>query len=177
MSGVDSLKRKFTDENPDRPSDETETVSFHSTPHVPEPPAPPARPFAAGRPMPAAVPTARLTMGLSRGTATPNGAALAAGAAAAAFLLAASFAPKPPLIAVAVILAFTAVMLVVEPLRRPVLADMERRFGIAVLEREGDRVRFSAAGHEYEGRLAVYGRRASLLDADGNVMEVPVRDA
>ena len=116
-------------------------------------------------------------MGLSRGTATPNGAALATGAAAAVFLLAASFAPKPPLIAVAVILAFAAVMLVVEPLRRPALADMERRFGIVVLEREGDRVRFSAAGREYEGRLAVYGRRASLLDADGNVMEVPVRDA
>ena len=38
MSDIDSLKLRFTDENPDRPSDDIKTASFHSTPHAPEPP-------------------------------------------------------------------------------------------------------------------------------------------
>lgn len=162
MSDIDSLKLRFTDENPDRSSDDIETTSFHSTPHAPEPPAPPKR--IASRHAPSLEPPTmtRLTMGLSRSTVTPHGAVA---------LLAASAWPVAPLFVLSVVL------LGIEGFSGPVLADMERRFGIAVLERNGAKVRFSAGGREYEGRLAVYGRRASLLDAEGNVLELPVRDA
>ena len=113
----------------------------------------------------------RLTMGLSRSTVTPHGAVALAATGIVAALLAASAWPVAPLFVLSVVL------LGIEGFSGPVLADMERRFGIAVLERNGARVRFSAGGREYEGRLAVYGRRASLLDAKGNVLELPVRDA
>lgn len=171
MSDIDSLKLRFTDENPDRPSDDIETASFHSTPHAPEPPAPPKR--IASRRAPSLEPPAmtRLTMGLSRSTVTPHGAVALAATGMVAALLAASAWPVAPLFVLSVVL------LGIEGFSGPVLADMERRFGIAVLERNGAKVRFSAGGREYEGRLAVYGRRASLLDAEGNVLELPVRDA
>lgn len=171
MSDIDSLKLRFTDENPDRSSDDIETTSFHSTPHAPEPPAPPKR--IASRHAPSLEPPTmtRLTMGLSRSTVTPHGAVALAATGIVAALLAASAWPVAPLFVLSVVL------LGIEGFSGPVLADMERRFGIAVLERNGAKVRFSAGGREYEGRLAVYGRRASLLDAKGNVLELPVRDA
>lgn len=177
MSDIDSLKLRFTDENPDRPSDDIETVSFRSTPHVPEPPAPPKRMAARRVPSPEPPAMTRLTMGLSRSTVTPHGAvALAATGMVAALMAASAWSVAPLFVLSLVLLALTAT-LGVGGFARPVLADMERRFGIAVLERNGAGVRFSAGGREYEGRLAVYGRRASLLDAEGNVLEIPVRDA
>lgn len=177
MSDIDSLKLRFTDENPDRPSDDIETVSFHSTPHVPEPPAPPKRMAARRVPSPEPPAMTRLTMGLSRSTVTPHGAVALAATGMVAALMAASAWPVAPLFVLSVVLLALAAALGIEGSAGPVLADMERRFGIAVLERNGARVRFSAGGREYEGRLAVYGRRASLLDAEGNVLELPVRDA
>lgn len=177
MSDIDSLKLRFTDENPGRPSDDIETVSFHSTPHAPEPPAPPKRMAARRVPSPEPPAMTRLTMGLSRSTVTPHGAVALAATGMVAALLAASAWPVAPLFALSVVLLVLAAALGIEGFAGPVLADMERRFGIAVLERNGAKVRFSAGGREYEGRLAVYGRRASLLDAEGNVLELPVRDA
>lgn len=167
MSDIDSLKLRFTDENPDRSSDDIETTSFHSTPHAPEPPVPPKR--IASRHAPSLEPPTmtRLTMGLSRSTVTPHG----------AVALAATAWPVAPLFVLSVVLLVLTAALGIEGFSGPVLADMERRFGIAVLEWNGAKVRFSAGGREYEGRLAVYGRRASLLDAKGNVLELPVRDA
>lgn len=177
MSDIDSLKLKFTDENPDRPSDDIETVSFRSTPHVPEPPAPPKRMAARRVPSPEPPAMTRLTMGLSRSTVTPHGAVALAATGMVAALMAASAWPVAPLFVLSLVLLVLTATLGVGGFARPVLADMERRFGIAVLERNGAKVRFSAGGREYEGRLAVYGRRASLLDAEGNVLEIPVRDA
>ena len=118
----------------------------------------------------------RLTMGLSRSTVTPHGAVALAATGMVAALLAASAWPVAPLFVLSVVLLPLTAALGIEGSTGPVLADMERRFGIAVLERNGAGVRFSAGGREYEGRLAVYGRRASLLDAEGNVLELPVRD-
>ena len=177
MSDIDSLKLRFTDENPDRSSDDIETTSFHSTPHAPEPPAPPKR--IASRHAPSLEPPTmtRLTMGLSRSTVTPHGAVALAATGIVAALLAASAWPVAPLFVLSVVLLALTAALGIEGFSGPVLADMERRFGIAVLERNGAKVRFSAGGREYEGRLAVYRRRASLLDAKGNVLELPVRNA
>lgn len=177
MSDIDSLKLRFTDENPDRPSDDIETTSFHSTPHALEPPVPPKRIASRRAPSPEPPAMTRLTMGLSRSTVTPHGAVALAATGMAAALLAASAWPVAPLFVLSVVLLALTAALGIEGSAGPVLADMERRFGIAVLERNGAKVRFSAGGREYEGRLAVYGRRASLLDAEGNVLEMPVRDA
>lgn len=177
MSDIDSLKLRFTDENPDRSSDDIETTSFHSTPHAPEPPVPPKRIASWRAPSPEPPTMTRLTMGLSRSTVTPHGAVALAATGMVAALLAASAWPVAPLFVLSVVLLALTAALGIEGSAGPVLADMERRFGIAVLERNGAGVRFSAGGREYEGRLAVYGRRASLLDAEGNVLELPVRDA
>ena len=176
MSDIDSLKLRFTDENPDRPSDDIETTSFHSTPHAPEPPAP-KRIASRRAPSPEPPAMTRLTMGLSRSTVTPHGAVALAATGMVAALLAASAWPVAPLFVLSVVLLALTAALGIEGSAGPVLADMERRFGIAVLERNGAKVRFSAGEREYEGCLAVYGRRASLLDAEGNVLELPVRDA
>ena len=78
MSDLDELKLRYTEENPDEPLDDMETIAFHSTPHKPKP-APkvvkPRRPQAEPpEPPRRAVP---LTMGLSRGVPTPNGASAA----------------------------------------------------------------------------------------------------
>lgn len=177
MSDIDSLKLRFTDENPDRPSDDIETTSFRSTPHAPEPPAPPKRIASWRVPSPEPPAMTRLTMGLSRSTVTPHGAVALAATGMVAALMAASAWSVAPLFVLSLVLLVLTATLGVGGFARPVLADMERRFGIAVLERNGAKVRFSAGGREYEGRLAVYGRRASLLDAEGNVLEIPVRDA
>lgn len=177
MSDIDSLKLRFTDENPNRPSDDIETVSFHSTPHVPEPPTPPKRMAARRVPSPEPPAMTRLTMGLSQSTVTPHGAVALAVTGMVAALMAASAWPVAPLFVLSLVLLVLAAALGIEGFSGSVLADMERRFGIAVLERNGAKVRFSAGEREYEGRLAVYGRRASLLDAEGNVLEIPVRDA
>lgn len=177
MSDIDSLKLKFTDENPDRPSDDIETTSFRSTPHAPEPPVPPKRIASWRVPSPEPPAMTRLTMGLSRSTVTPHGAVALAATGMVAALMAASAWFVAPLFVLSLVLLVLTATLGVGGFARPVLADMERRFGIAVLERNGAKVRFSAGGREYEGRLAVYGRRASLLDAEGNVLEIPVRDA
>ena len=37
MSDLDELKLRYTEENPDEPSDDVETIAFHSTPHKPKP--------------------------------------------------------------------------------------------------------------------------------------------
>lgn len=177
MSDIDSLKLRFTDENPDRPSDDIETVSFHSMSHVPEPPAPPKRMAARRVPSPEPPAMTRLTMGLSRSTVTSHGAVALAVTGMVAALMVASAWPVAPLFVLSLVLLVLAAALGIEGFSGPVLADMERRFGIAILERNGAGVRFSVGGREYEGRLAVYGRRASLLDAEGNVLEIPVRDA
>lgn len=90
MSDIDSLKLRFTDENPDRPSDDIKTASFHSTPHAPEPPAPPKRIASRRAPSPEPPAMTRLTMGLSRSTVTPHGAVALAATGMVAALLAAS---------------------------------------------------------------------------------------
>lgn len=172
MSGMDELKLKYTEENPDRPSDDVETIAFHSTPHKPEataktvrrarpktaPPAPPRK----------AVP---LTMGLSRATPTPNGLAAAAWllALAVAVPLASTGAVVVvPFLAAAVMLALG---LTVRHATTPVLKDMERRFGLTVVDSRDGRVRFTDAdGVLHEGELRVYGRRATLFDGDGTIL-------
>lgn len=169
MSGMDELKLKYTEENPDRPSDDVETTAFHSTPHASKPAAKRPSPKA-GPPVPPrkAVP---LTMGLSHGTPTPNGLAAAAwllGVAVAVALAATRAAAVVPFLAVAVVLALGLTMYHVT---MPVLHDMERRFGLTVVDAHDGHVRFTDAdGVLHEGELHVYGRRATLFDADGSIL-------
>lgn len=78
MSNLDELKLRYAEENPDEPSDDVETIAFHSTPHKPKPAPKAVKPRKAKaeppEPPEKAVP---LTMGLSHGVPTPNGASAA----------------------------------------------------------------------------------------------------
>lgn len=172
MSGMDELKLKYTEENPDTPSDDVETMAFHSTPHEPKSVAPAAR-----RPRPKTAPpapprkAAPLTMGLTRSTPTPNGLAAAAwllALAVAVVLAATRAAAVAPFLAVAVMGALGLTMCHVT---MPVLHDMERRFGLTVVDVRDGHVRFTDAdGVLHEGELRVYGRRATLFDEDGTIL-------
>ena len=126
MSDIDSLKLRFTDENPDRSSDDIETASFHSTPHAPEPPVPPKRIASRRAPSPEPPAMTRLTMGLSRSTVTPHGAVALAATGMVAALLAASAWPVAPLFVLSVVLLPLTAALGIEGSTGPVLADMER---------------------------------------------------
>ncbi len=177
MSDIDSLKLRFTDENPDRSSDDIETTSFHSTPHAPEPPAPPKRIASRRAPSPEPPTMTRLTMGLSRSTVTPHGAVALAATGMVAALLAASAWPVALLFVLSVVLLALTAALGIEGFPAPYWRTWSGASASPSLSGMAQKVRFSAGGREYEGRLAVYGRRASLLDAEGNVLELPVRDA
>lgn len=179
MTGVDELKTKFTQENPMTPSD-AETLSFHSTAKtVKEPPRPPRAEKPTVRPHRTPV---ALTMGLSSGTPTPiEITVLSAVIAFMAFMGALTIAPSRPLQAVFTILGLIATVGAVaaanRPVSGPVLHDMERRFDLTVLAVDGDKVDFAPAGDTgaekvHTGRLVVFGRRATLFDADGRVMRV-----
>ena len=173
MSDLDELKLKYTEENPDKPSDDVETIAFHSTPRKPKP-APKAvgpkrtkteRPKPPRKAMP-------LTMGLSRGVPTPNEASAAlwlAALALAVVLAATRAAAVVPFLAIAVILALGTLM---HPVTAPVLHDMERRFGLTVVDVSAEgHVRFvDSKGRLREGVLRVYGRRATMFDGDGGIL-------
>lgn len=173
MSDLDELKLRYTEENPDRPSDDMETIAFHSTPHKPKP-APkvvkPRRPQAEPpEPPRRAVP---LTMGLSRGVPTPNGASAALwliALALAVILAATRAAVVMPFLAIAVVLALGTL---VHPVAAPVLHDMERRFGLTVVDVSAEgHVRFTdPEGRLREGDLRVYGRRATIFDGNGGIL-------
>lgn len=173
MSDLDELKLRYTEENPDKPSDDVETIAFHSTPHKPKP-APKAvksRKPQAKPPEPPrrAVP---LTMGLSHGVPTPNeaSAALWLAALALAVILAVTRAAiVVPFLAIAVTLALGTLM---HPATTPVLHDMERRFGLTVVDVSAEgHVRFTdPKGRLCEGVLRVYGRRATMFGGDGGIL-------
>lgn len=132
MSDLDELKLKYTEENPDKPSDDVETIAFHSTPRRPKP-----APKAVGPKRAKAEPprkAAPLTMGVPRGVPTPNEASAAlwlAALALAVVLAATRAAAVVPFLAIAVILALGTLM---HPVTAPVLHDMERRFGLTVVD-------------------------------------------
>lgn len=168
MSDLDELKLKYTEENPDKPSDDVETIAFHSTPRRPKP-----APKAVGPKRAKAEPprkAAPLTMGVPRGVPTPNEASAALWLAALAVVLAATRAAAVvPFLAIAVILALGTLM---HPVTAPVLHDMERRFGLTVVDvSAGGHVRFmDSEGRLREGVLRVYGRRATMFDGDGGIL-------
>ena len=172
MSGMDELKLKYTEENPDEPSDDVKTIAFHSTPREPKPAAP-----AVKKPRPKTVPPAPprkavpLTMGLTRATPTPDGLAAAAwllALAVAVVLAATRAAAVVPFLAVAVV---AALGLTMHHVAMPVLHDMERRFGLTVVDVRDGHVCFTDAdGVLHEGELRVYGRRATLFDKDGTIL-------
>ena len=112
MSDLDELKLKYTEENPDKPSDDVETIAFHSTPRKP-------------KPAPKAVGPKRAKAGT-----------------------------------------------LMHPVTAPVLHDMERRFGLTVVDvSAGGHVRFmDSEGRLREGVLRVYGRRATMFDGDGGIL-------
>lgn len=132
MSDLDELKLKYTEENPDKPSDDVETIAFHSTPRKPKPAPKAVGPKRAkAEPPRKAVP---LTMGVPRGVPTPNEASAAlwlAALALAVVLAATRAAAVVPFLAIAVILALGTLM---HPVTAPVLHDMERRFGLTVVD-------------------------------------------
>lgn len=173
MSNLDELKLRYTEENPDEPSDDVETIAFHSTPHKPKPAPRAVKPRKAKAEPPEpprkAVP---LTMGLSHGVPTPNGAfaALWLIALALAVILAATRAAVVmPFLAIAVVLALGTL---VHPVVAPVLHDMERRFGLTVVDVSAEgHVRFTdPEGRLREGDLRVYGRRATIFDGNGGIL-------
>ena len=138
MSDLDELRLRYTEENPDKPSDDVETIAFHSTPRKPKPAPKAVRPKRAkAEPPRKAVP---LTMGVPRGVPTPNEASAMlwlAALALAVVLAATRAAAVVPFLAIAVILALGTLM---HPVTAPVLHDMERRFGLTVVD-------VSAGGH------------------------------
>lgn len=170
MSDLDELKLKYTEENPDKPSDDVETIAFHSTPRKPKPAPKAVGPKRAkAEPPRKAVP---LTMGVPRGVPTPNEASAAlwlAALALAVVLAATRAAAVVPFLAIAVILALGALM---HPVTAPVLHDMERRFGLTVVDvSAGGHVRFvDSEGRLREGILRVYGRRATMFDGNGSIL-------
>ena len=168
MSDLDELRLRYTEENPDKPSDDVETVAFHSTPRKPKPAPKAVGPKRAkAEPPRKAVP---LTMGVLRGVPTPNEASAALWLAALALAVAATRAAAVvPFLAIAVILALGTLM---HPVTAPVLHDMERRFGLTVVDvSAGGHVRFmDSEGWLREGVLRVYGRRATMFDGDGGIL-------
>lgn len=132
MSDLDELRLRYTEENPDKPSDDVETIAFHSTPRKPKPAPKAVRPKRAkAEPPRKAVP---LTMGVPRGVPTPNEASAMlwlAALALAVVLAATRAAAVVPFLAIAVILALGTLM---HPVTAPVLHDMERRFGLTVVD-------------------------------------------
>lgn len=170
MSDLDELKLKYTEENPDKPSDDVETIAFHSTPRRPKPAPKAVGPKRAkAEPPRKAVP---LTMGVPRGVPTPNEASAAlwlAALALAVVLAATRAAAVVPFLAIAVILALGTLMY---PVTAPVLHDMERRFGLTVVDvSAGGHVRFmDSEGWLREGILRVYGRRATMFDGNGGIL-------
>ena len=172
MSGMDELKLKYTEENPDRPSDDVETTAFHSTPHEPKPTAKTVErkhpKVAPPEPPRKAVP---MTMGLAHGVPTPNelaGALWLATLVATVALAATGAAVVAPFLA---ILALLALASTARPVTAPVLRDMERRFGLTVVDVSAGHVRFTdSKGRLREGALRVYGRRATLFDKDGSIL-------
>lgn len=95
MSDLDELKLRYTEENPDKPSDDVETIA--------------------------------VTLALST---------------------------------------------LVHPVTTPVLHDMERRFGLTVVDVSAEgHVRFmDPKGRLREGDLRVYGRRATMFGGDGGIL-------
>ena len=164
MSDLDELRLRYTEENPDKPSDDVETIAFHSTPRRPKPAPKAVGPKRAkAEPPRKAVP---LTMGVPRGVPTPNeaSATLWLAALALAVVLAATRA--------AAVVPFLALGTLVHPVTAPVLHDMERRFGLTVVDVSAEgHVRFmDSEGRLREGVLRVYGRRATMFDGDGGIL-------
>lgn len=170
MSDLDELRLRYTEENSDKPSDDVETIAFHSTPRKPKPAPKAVRPKRAkAEPPRKAVP---LTMGVLRGVPTPNEASAMlwlAALALAVVLAATRAAAVVPFLAIAVILALGTLM---HPVTAPVLHDMERRFGLTVVDvSAGGHVRFmDSEGRLREGILRVYGRRATMFDGNGGIL-------
>lgn len=165
MSDLDGLRLRYTEENPDKPSDDVETIAFHSTPRRPKP-----APKAVGPKRAKAEPPRKsvpLTMGVPCGVPTPNEASAAL--ALAVVLAATRAAAVVPFLAIAVILALGTL---VHPVTAPVLHDMERRFGLTVVDVSAEgHVRFiDSEGRLREGVLRVYGRRATMFDGDGGIL-------
>ena len=169
MSGMDELKLKYTEENPDSPSDDVETMAFRSTPHKPKS-AVRRKPSKAAPPAPPAA--VELTMGLAHGVPTPN--ELEGALWLATFAVTVALAATGSIVVIPFFVALTAIALAAtaRPVTMPVLRDMERRFGLTVVEVSGSHVRFlDSKGRLREGTLRVYGRRATLFDdLDGSIL-------
>lgn len=175
MTDIDELKLAYAEENPDAPSD-ARTLAFRSTPQASKPPEPPAiRPKPNGNGMPGL----RLATNLSRGVPTPTMVAgllwLTALVLAVAVTATGTVTLVPPLVA-AVALAFGAG---VRPVYRFALGDVERRFGLTVVDtwaKPGIRGLYvcflDADGGMHEGRLVLAGRHATVFDADDRIMTV-----
>lgn len=175
MTDIDELKLAYAEENPDAPSD-ARTLAFRSTLQASKPSEPPAiRPKSDGKGMPGL----RLTTSLSHGVPTPAMAAgllwLTALVLAVAVAATESVTLLPPLAAAVA----SALGAGVRPVYRFALGDVERRFGLTVVDtwsKPGERglhVRFlDVDGGMHEGRLVLAGRHATVFDEDDRIMAV-----